>query len=122
MRRLHGLIFVTDMARSVSFYRTLLRREPAYQSEHWSEFEVGGARLGLHKADGEEAVPGSGSVRLFFEVEDIEAERARLQQAGVPLRGPIAELEGVGRNLLFEDPDGHVLELWQPPSQQQGSR
>lgn len=115
MRRLHGLVFVTDMARSVSFYRTLLQREPTYQSEHWTEFEVGGARLGLHTWDGQGSSAGAGTVRLFFEVEDIEAEKARLERAGVRLRGQIVDLEGAGRDLLFEDPDGHVLELWQPP-------
>lgn len=115
MRRLHAFLFVSDMRRSVEFYRTLLRAEPAYESEHWTEFRIGDARLGLHKWTSDGSVPACTGARVFFEVDDLDAERGRLEKAGIRLRGEIVELEGAGRDLEFEDPDGHVLELWEPP-------
>lgn len=115
MRRMHAYLLVADMQRSVQFYRTLFQAEPVYESEHWTEFNVGDARLGLHTWDHDGAVPAAVGVRVFFEVDDISAEKDRLQRAGVRLRGDIVELEGTGRILAFEDPDGHVLELWEPP-------
>lgn len=113
MRRLHAFLFVTDMRRSLDFYQTVLQAEPAYQSDHWSEFRVGDARLGLHRWGGASAPPSTG-VKLFFEVDDLDVEKRRLEQAGIRIRGDIQELPGVGRDLDFEDPDGHVLQLWQP--------
>lgn len=113
MRRLHAFLFVTDMRRSVEFYRRVLRVEPAYRSESWTEFAVGDARLGLHRWEGASAPPSAG-VKLFFEVEDLDAERQRLAQEGVRLHGEVRVLPGAGRHLDFEDPDGHILQLWEP--------
>lgn len=113
MRQLHAFLFVTDMRRSVDFYKTVLRSQPVYQSDDWSEFRVGQATLGLHRWGGG-AAPASTGVKLFLEVDDLDAEKCRLEAAGVRLRGEIEELPNGGRLLDFEDPDGHVLQLWQP--------
>ena len=68
-------------------------------SEHWTEFNVGDARLGLHTWNHDGTVPAAVGVRVFFEVDDLSAERDRLHGAGVRLRGDIVELEGTGRIL-----------------------
>lgn len=106
MRRLHAFLFVTDMRRSVDFYKMVLCSEPVCQSDHWSEFRVGESTVGLHGWDGG-ATPPSTGVKLFFEVEDLDAEKCRLEQARVHLRGHIQELREGGR---------HLLQLWQPAS------
>ena len=38
---------VTDMQAEVSFWRSLLQAEPIKSSVHWSEFMVGGTRIGF---------------------------------------------------------------------------
>jgi catechol 2,3-dioxygenase-like lactoylglutathione lyase family enzyme len=50
----HTIIFVTDMARSVVFYRDVLGLPVRLESDKWTEFETPGCTLALHLAD----VPG----------------------------------------------------------------
>jgi catechol 2,3-dioxygenase-like lactoylglutathione lyase family enzyme len=63
-------------------------------------------------ADGEQPVPG-GWNRIHFIVDDIEAEVARLQGAGVHFRNEIVTGPG-GQQILLDDPSGNPIELFQP--------
>ena len=51
--------------------------------------------------------------RLVLEVEDVEAEVERLQQAGLTFRNEIVTGPG-GKQILVEDPAGNVVELFEP--------
>jgi catechol 2,3-dioxygenase-like lactoylglutathione lyase family enzyme len=51
--------------------------------------------------------------RFAVEVEDIEAEVARLRAAGVRFRNDIVTGVG-GKQILLEDPSGNPVELFQP--------
>jgi len=62
--------------------------------------------------DGAQPGPG-GWNRIHLIVDDIEAEVARLREAGVPFRNDIVSGPG-GRQILIEDPSGNVVELFQP--------
>jgi catechol 2,3-dioxygenase-like lactoylglutathione lyase family enzyme len=62
--------------------------------------------------DGARPGPG-GWNRIHLIVDDIEAEVARLRDAGAPFRNDILEGPG-GRQVLLEDPSGNVVELFQP--------
>lgn len=62
--------------------------------------------------DGARPGPG-GWNRIHLIVDDIEAEVARLREAGVPFRNDIVSGPG-GRQILIEDPSGNVVELFQP--------
>mgnify|MGYP003644508072 CR=1 FL=1 len=60
------------------------------------------------------ATPGPGGWnRIHLIVEDIEAEVARLREAGAPFRNDILEGPG-GKQILLQDPSGNVVELFQP--------
>ena len=48
-----------------------------------------------------------------MEVDDIEAEVARLRAAGVRFRNDIVTGVG-GKQILLEDPSGNPVELFQP--------
>jgi len=63
-------------------------------------------------ADGEVPVPG-GWNRVLLVVDDVAAEVERLQAAGVPLRNEIVTGPG-GSQVLAIDPDGNLVELFQP--------
>ena len=52
----HAIIFVSDMARSVAFYRDVLGLPLRFESPEWTEFDTPGSTLALHLADGP-AVP-----------------------------------------------------------------
>src|SRR2546429_9851979 len=62
--------------------------------------------------DGRKPGPG-GWNRIHFIVDDLEAEVARLRDAGAKFRNDVVEGPG-GRQILLQDPSGNVVELFQP--------
>ena len=63
--------------------------------------------------DGRRQEPG-GWNRLNIEVEDLEAELARLRAAGVPFRTPEIVSGPGGTQVVLDDPSGNPVELFQP--------
>ncbi|MFE5503993.1 VOC family protein [Amycolatopsis japonica] len=64
--------------------------------------------------DGTKPAPG-GWNRIHLIVEDIDAEVARLRADGVPFRSDVVTGPG-GRQIVFDDPAGNPVELFQPAS------
>jgi catechol 2,3-dioxygenase-like lactoylglutathione lyase family enzyme len=62
--------------------------------------------------DGRVPAPG-GWNRIHLIVEDVAAEADRLRAAGVTFRNDVVTGPG-GRQILAEDPDGNVIELFEP--------
>jgi catechol 2,3-dioxygenase-like lactoylglutathione lyase family enzyme len=62
--------------------------------------------------DGATPVPG-GWNRIHFITADLDAEIARLKDAGVRFRNEVVDGPG-GRQILLEDPSGNLVELFQP--------
>lgn len=62
--------------------------------------------------DGREPEPG-GWNRIVLEMDDLEADVAKLKQSGVSFRNEIVTGPG-GKQVLVEDPDGNPTELFQP--------
>ena len=62
--------------------------------------------------DGAKPCPG-GWNRIHLIVDDIEAEVARLRQAGAPFRSELIVGPG-GKQILLQDPSGNMIELFQP--------
>ena len=62
--------------------------------------------------DGAKPCPG-GWNRIHLIVDDIEAEVARLRQAGAPFRSDLIIGPG-GKQILLQDPSGNMIELFQP--------
>lgn len=112
--------YVSDMARAVRFYRDVLKLTVAHQDKHWTSFDVGGVRVGLHWTGGA-AVPKIPKRRdgalaggtLTLRVADIQATVDALRAAGVKFLAEI-NAEDWGSIVAFEDPDGNVLKLMQP--------
>ncbi len=67
---------------------------------------------GRAMADGTRPAPG-GWNRIHFVVEDLEAEIDRLTRAGLQPRNPVVTGPG-GSQILFPDPSGNLVELFQP--------
>jgi catechol 2,3-dioxygenase-like lactoylglutathione lyase family enzyme len=60
------------------------------------------------------AMPGPGGWnRIHLIVDDIDAEVARLRDAGAPFRNDILAGPG-GKQILLQDPSGNLVELFQP--------
>jgi catechol 2,3-dioxygenase-like lactoylglutathione lyase family enzyme len=55
----------------------------------------------------------AGRNRIHLEVDDLDAEIARLRGASLPMRSDLITGPG-GRQILLADPDGNLIELFQP--------
>ncbi|WP_394362527.1 VOC family protein [Amycolatopsis sp. SB7-3] len=64
--------------------------------------------------DGTKPAPG-GWNRIHLVVDDIDAEVARLRADGVSFRSDVVTGPG-GRQIVFDDPAGNPVELFQPAS------
>jgi lactoylglutathione lyase len=111
----HAIIFVTNMPRSVAFYRDVLGLPVRFESPKWTEFDTPGSTLALHLAD----VPGSassspdipaGACHLSFAVDDLDAFHQEMIAKGVLCLQPPEEEDFGGRLAGYADPDG--LPFW----------
>src|SRR5438309_2346457 len=121
MKSLTTMVNISDMKRSVAFYRDTLGLALRSESPEWSEFEVAGAQLALHRGappnEGRERAGGApiaGEAHIGFNVDDLDDVCAELKSKGVrfvmePQRRPGEPI----RLALFMDPDGMVVSLAQ---------
>src|SRR5262245_29663596 len=86
-------IGVTDMDRSIAWYRDVLGFTLLYRLEEiaWCELSTGVARVNVGLGQREQA-GGAGGATLTFGVSDIEAGKAALDAAGVRQDGPIRDI------------------------------
>jgi catechol 2,3-dioxygenase-like lactoylglutathione lyase family enzyme len=105
------MVVVSDMARSVAFYRDVLGLKLMFESEEWSNFQVGHVMLGLHPQGPHLPVNTSGGVSFGFYVPSLEATLAALAVHGV---SPVhTSEEGFGSLAIIPDPDGYGIQLCQ---------
>lgn len=113
---------VDDVDEAISFYTKHLGFEMLTSaSPAFADVKRGNLRLllagpassaGRPMPDGRKPAPG-GWNRIHFVVDDIDAEVARLRDAGATFRNDIVTGPG-GQQILLEDPSGNVVELFQP--------
>ncbi|WP_426625653.1 VOC family protein [Leifsonia sp. McL0607] len=117
------LLNVTDIARSVEFYRRNLGAVVVEEGERAAELDLVTARLRLTRVDSpaESTWVGDDLQRGFrhvgFKVSDLEARVAALHDAGVTFHLEPIDAEGGVRITFFFDPDGTLLELVEGPLQ-----
>lgn len=116
IKRVHNVHYWTkDTAAAVAFYRDVLGLTFRFQAgEDWAEFDAGGDTVALHGGQHE---PPQGGATVVFEVDDLDAAMAMLRGRGVSFDERIADVPGFGRFASFSDPDGNVLQLFQPARQ-----
>ena len=113
----HAIVFVSDMARSVTFYRDVLGLTVRFESAKWTEFETPGSTLALHLADvpgntaaiSADAIP-AGQCHLSFAVDDLDAFHEAMIARGLPCLQPPKEEDFGGKLAGYADPDG--LPFW----------
>jgi predicted enzyme related to lactoylglutathione lyase len=112
-------ISVTDLDRAVGFYRDVLWIPLLFQvsGQPMAFFQSGEVRLYLGIPVAPEF---TSKVTLYFRVDDIDAEFARLASVGVSFAGEPHVVHRDGELELwmadFRDPDGHNLVLMQERS------
>ncbi len=105
------LVFVSDMDRSVDFYRDVLGWPLKCHSPERSEFASEGTILALRYAsrpNGAAAVLGeiAGRCQLGFWVEDVEAFHRDMVARGTPCIQPPTEDASGAKLAVYADPDG----------------
>ena len=108
---------VTDLDRSLAFYRDVLGFNLLYRRDDiaWCELETGVDKVNVGLAANEEA-GGAGGATLTFGVKDIVAAKAELDRHDVRQDGEIRDIPGLVRLLTFYDPDGNALMFYQLPA------
>jgi catechol 2,3-dioxygenase-like lactoylglutathione lyase family enzyme len=107
---------VDDLQRSLQFYGdTLGLKKKDQDGDDWAELELDGLTIGLNGRESETPGGEGGAVIAFRADGSIEDEVERLKGAGVDFADGIADRPW-GRVAAFHDPDGNVLELYEPPS------
>ena len=116
MRINYAVVFVSDMARSVAFYRDVVGIPLKFESPGWTEFVTDGATLALHKSDGsasdtdtQQAEP-AGSCRTGFQAPNLDEFHERMVKNNVQCAQVPTETFGV-RIAQYIDPDGMVFSV-----------
>jgi catechol 2,3-dioxygenase-like lactoylglutathione lyase family enzyme len=110
---------VSDIAKSVDFYRDFLGFSVKMQGEGFAALSRDDLTLFLN-------IPGAGSAgkaggdphpggwsRFQVATKDLDGLIARLRARNASFRGDVAEAKA-GRQILLEDPSGNVVELFEP--------
>jgi catechol 2,3-dioxygenase-like lactoylglutathione lyase family enzyme len=106
---------VNDMDRALGFYGDTLGLEVKENHGEWAEVDADGLTIGLNARDSETPGPEGGAVIAFRPDGGIDEVVEKLQAEGVEFADGVAD-RSWGRIAAFHDPDGNVLELYEPPS------
>ena len=119
MRVNYAIVFVSDMKRSVAFYRDVVGLPLKFDSPQWSEFATEGATFALHKADvaADSSTPSqaersddAGTCRPGLSVQDLEAFHSRMLEHHVICTQQPKDLFG-SKSAQYLDPDGLAISV-----------
>ena len=119
---------VSDVQAAIDFYSTHLgftlntSAVPAFADVLRGPLRLllsGPASSGARATPVDAASPGRNRIQLVFD--DLDAEIARLRAANLPFRSDLVAGPG-GRQILLADPDGNLIELFQPVDRHDASR
>jgi CreA protein len=105
---------VSDLDRSIAWYRDVLGFELIYKLDDWGWAELRSPIAEVNVGIGQtEEVEPRGGATLTFGVADIDAARGHLETHDVRFDGETSEVPGMVRLATFYDPDGNTFMLAQ---------
>lgn len=115
-------VIMTDrVAETTAFYQRHFGFEPAFESDWYVHLaSPGNASVNLAILDGShDTIPASGrgkvsGLLLNFEVEDVDAEHARLADAGLPILLSLRDEAFGQRHFITCDPNGVLIDIITP--------
>jgi lactoylglutathione lyase len=109
------MVMVSDMSRSVQFYRDKLGLRLRFESPEWTEFETGTTVLALHGGGKPAAVSHehqAGTASIGFYVDDLDQKFNELKGQGVRFTMPPTErAEEKIKLAVCLDPDGLPISI-----------
>ena len=115
MRVNYAIVFVSDMRRSVSFYRDSIGLPLRFESPEWTEFATDGATLALHLAESSAPMsadqePRAGSSRPGLHVPSLGEFHRRMIEHNVRCLQEPTDVFG-SRVAQYADPDGLTISV-----------
>jgi len=112
----HAMIYTTKLSRALKFYRDLLGFEvvDSYPGAYVRlKSPAGATTIALHAVDsGQEMDPKTEGLRLYFEVEGLDALCKALERTGVKFDQMPKDMPWGWRHAYLRDPDGHEISLY----------
>jgi predicted enzyme related to lactoylglutathione lyase len=114
-------LITDDLERLATFYEKLLGIPPKGSGEY-VEFHPGGAvlailsRKGARYAYGREWPTGPAAAILEFSVDDVDAERERIDGFVNDWLQQPEDMPWGNRSMMFRDPDGNAINFFKPPT------
>jgi lactoylglutathione lyase len=116
------MITVSNMARSVAFYKDKLGIPMKFGTPEWTEFQTGTTTLALHGGGQPSSTPRdpsthvAGTCSIGFNVDNLDLVYEQLQAKGVVFVMPPTAREGEDIKLAIAlDPDGVAISFGQAP-------
>jgi len=103
------ILLVSDMDKSIKFYRDVLELPIKNTSSEWVEFFSSGTVLALHPSKSKSRTKNS-RVLVGFMVSDLEPVAKKLKDKKVEFFKEPKE-ESFGKHAIIEDPDGHLISI-----------
>lgn len=117
-------LYCKDVKETKRFYKDVvgLRPIPDESGENVSHFDLGTIRLtllpkseeGNVKTGEKQSIPAQQQM-VFLVESSIEAVCRDLTKRGVKMKSKKIVEDVMGKTASFNDPDGHIIYLWQPP-------
>jgi predicted enzyme related to lactoylglutathione lyase len=104
------ILLVSDMNKSVQFYKEILNIPLKKKSDEWTEFFNKETVLALHPAKNKEKVKSGQHILVGFSASDFDQTIKNLQDKKVIFFKSPRE-EGFGKHAIIEDPDGHLISI-----------
>ena len=103
------ILLVSDMDKSMKFYRDVLELPVKNTSSEWVEFFSSGTVLALHPSKNKTRTKNSG-VLVGFMVSNLESVAQKLKDKNVEFFKKPKE-ESFGKHAIIVDPDGHLISI-----------
>ena len=103
------ILLVSDMDKSIKFYRDVLELPIKNTSSEWVEFFSSGTVLALHPSKSKSRTKNSG-VLVGFMVSNLETVAKKLKDKKVEFFKELKE-ESFGKHAIIADPDGHLISI-----------
>jgi lactoylglutathione lyase len=112
------ILYVSELARSIAFYRDLLGLPFKFEDAGYAEFSTQGTRFALYERrraewlTGLTVTPGP-AAEVVFVVDDVDAHARRLAAHGAEIISGPADRPWGHRTVHLVDPDNFIVELAQ---------
>lgn len=104
------ILLVSNMDRSIRFYKDTLGLPLKRKSKQWTEFFKDGTVLALHPGKKKSMVGSGAGMLVGFMVGDMDATVKELRSKKVKFFKNPRE-ESFGKHAIIEDPDGHLISI-----------